>query len=337
MRKSIYITLVLVALHFFEGQAQDMHFSQFNQSALNLNPSNAGNFQADLRLGGMLRRQWGAITVPYKTISIAGDAKLTLFHESLKGLGAGLIINYDDAGDGLLRTLDVRLVTAFRYSLNSDSIHFIRGGWMLGFSQRSIDFNKLTFDNQYDGDVFNPLAPNGEGKAGDKVTWLDAGFGIGWERWKENAVWDMGISATHLNRPNQSFYGEQVRRPVLWQVHATPTFHISSTWHLLPSLVYMQQQDYKALNFGAELKMDLQQESRKNYSFGIGLSDRWEDALIPFVAVYWNKFRFGFSYDVTTSSLKNVNNGRGGPEFSLVYLTRKIKAQPQKHIICPVY
>lgn len=317
--------------------AQDIHYSQFPQSALNLNPSNAGNFPADLRLHAMLRRQWNSVTVPYKTISLGGDIRLTLLNDRLKGLGAGLLINHDDAGDGRLRTLDVRLFSSYRKPINTDSAHFFRAGIMLGFSQRSIDYSKLSFDNQYNGDSWDPLAPTGENGAGDKATWMDIGFGLGWDIVGENSTWDFGVSTTHLNRPNQSFYSEKVRRPVLWQIHTTPTFQLKSNLQLLPSAVFMMQQDYRAFNFGAELKIDLMQEARKNYSFGIGIRDRWEDAIIPFIAVYWNKFRFGFSYDITTSSLNTVNNGRGGPEFSLVYLTKNIKARPQKHVICPVY
>ena len=337
MKKNIYISIIIIFLSSLEMNGQDLHFSQFPQSALNLNPSNAGNFPADLRLNGMLRRQWNSVTVPYKTISIGGDLKLTMLNERLKGLGAGILINHDDAGDGQLRTLDIRLFTSFNKPINSDSIHFLRAGIMLGGSQRSVDFSKLTFDNQFNGDVWDPLAPTGENSAGEKVMWMDIGLGLGWEMVRENYSWDLGFSSTHINRPNQSFYSEKVRRPVLWQIHSTPTFKLNSNLTLLPSAVFMMQQEYRALNFGAELKIDLMQEPRKNYSFGIGLNDRWDDALIPFVAVYWNKFRIGFSYDVTTSSLKTVNNGRGGPEFSLVYLTKNIKARPQKHVICPVY
>lgn len=318
-------------------KAQDIHYSQFPQSALNINPANAGNFPADLRLHAMLRRQWNSVTVPYKTISVGGDLKLTMLNDQLKGLGAGLLVNHDDAGDGRLRTLDVRLFSSYRKPITTDSIHFIRGGIMIGFSQRSIDYSKLSFDNQYNGDSWDPLAPSGENSAGDRVFWLDIGAGLGWEIVSENSTWDFGVSTTHLNRPNQSFYSEKVRRPVLWQIHTTPSFQLSSNLQLLPSAVYMMQQDYRSLNFGAELKIDLMQETRRNYSFGIGIRDRWEDAIIPFIAIYWNKFRFGFSYDITTSSLNTVNNGRGGPEFSLVYLTKNIKARPQKHVICPVY
>jgi len=332
-----HIAITLLLLITSEGMAQDIHFSQFPISALNLNPANAGNFNGDLRMNAMLRRQWSSITVPYKTISLAGDIRLSVLNEQLKGLGAGLVINHDDAGDGQMRTLDVRLYPSYRKPITSDSIQFLRAGIMLGFSQRSVDFSRLSFDNQFNGDVFDPLAANGEGAAGDKVTWFDLGFGFGWEMQQENSNWDIGFSATHINRPNQSFYSEKVRRPVLWQFHATPIFKLSSKLNLLPSAVFMKQQDYRALNFGAELKIDLMQEPAKNYSFGLGLNLRVKDALIPFVAVYWNKFRFGFSYDVTTSNLNTVNNGRGGPEFSLVYISKKIKAHPQKHVICPVY
>jgi len=49
-----------------------------------------------------------------------------------------------------------------------------------------------------------------------------------------------------------------------------------------------------------------------------GLYYRVGDSFIPMLGFQWNNFRMSFTYDVTTSQLKNYNNGRGAIEFSLV-------------------
>jgi len=44
--------------------AQDIHFSQYGNSPLNLNPGLAGVFGGDLRFVGNYRKQWLTVPVP---------------------------------------------------------------------------------------------------------------------------------------------------------------------------------------------------------------------------------------------------------------------------------
>ncbi|HSK11608.1 MAG TPA: type IX secretion system membrane protein PorP/SprF, partial [Phnomibacter sp.] len=61
---------------------------------------------------------------------------------------------------------------------------------------------------------------------------------------------------------------------------------------------------------------------------------RFNDALIPYLGLEWSSFRFGASYDVNTSSLKAVSQGRGGFEVSLIYVYRTSTDRP---IVCPKF
>ena len=58
--------------------AQDLHFSQFFNSPLTTNPANTGFIpDADYRIGAHYRNQWSTVmSVPYKTISVFGDAQV---------------------------------------------------------------------------------------------------------------------------------------------------------------------------------------------------------------------------------------------------------------------
>jgi hypothetical protein len=46
---------------------------------------------------------------------------------------------------------------------------------------------------------------------------------------------------------------------------------------------------------------------------------RGRDAFIPMVGYQWQNFRFTFSFDATTSYLKNYNNKSGATEMYLQY------------------
>ncbi len=335
MKRFLLISLLLITG--LPSDGQDIHFSQFPWSPLNTGAQHTAMFEGDLRLTAVHRRQWGAVTIPYKTFSGSADASLNLFSEQLKSFGAGVLINHDDAGDGHLRTLDFRFFFSARYPLSSDSVHFITGGLMTGYSQRSVDFNALSFDEQFNGDIWDPLAGNGENYNRNKTGWFDAGLGIGWEMRQENTRWHAGISAAHLNRPDQGFYSEAVRRPVLWQFTAGALLNVGENISLQPDIIWMAQEKFRALNAGAEIRWSFQKEEMKKYAVGAGVFYRFDDAVIPEIALYWSKIRLGISYDVNISPLRTVSNGRGGPEFSLTYITRKIRSKPQRSIVCPVY
>ena len=49
-----------------------------------------------------------------------------------------------------------------------------------------------------------------------------------------------------------------------------------------------------------------------------GVYYRSGDALIPMLGFEIKKLRFTFSYDATTSSLRNFNNSQGAQEFNLI-------------------
>ncbi|MCI5059058.1 MAG: hypothetical protein MRY83_23295, partial [Flavobacteriales bacterium] len=47
LQKLGYLTCTLCMLISFDSGAQDIHFSQFNNSPLSLNPAETGNFKGD--------------------------------------------------------------------------------------------------------------------------------------------------------------------------------------------------------------------------------------------------------------------------------------------------
>lgn len=334
--KRLHLILFLILIS-YRLVGQDIHFSQFPWSPLQTGAAHAGQFEGDLRLTALHRRQWAAVTVPYKTFSGSADASLNLFSEQLRSFAAGILINHDDAGDGQLRTLDVQFHFSANYPLDADSVHFIRGGAMAGFSQRSVDFNALSFDEQFNGDSWDPLAANGENYSRNKTAWFDLGFGLGWEMKTEKGSWHLGCAATHINRPDQGFYSTAVRRPILWQINGGAFLRLQDNLSVHPEIIWMTQEKFSALNAGAEVRLAFQKEEVKRYAVGAGLFYRVNDAVIPVIALYWSKLRLGFSYDINISSLRTVSNGRGGPEFSITYITRKIRSKPQRSVVCPVY
>ena len=76
------IKIFLVIASFFsllqKSKAQDLHFSQYFNAPLLINPANTGFApDVDYRVGINYRNQWASITPnPYKTMGVWGDVQL---------------------------------------------------------------------------------------------------------------------------------------------------------------------------------------------------------------------------------------------------------------------
>ena len=69
--------LLFIILCFFSvnTSGQDIHFSQFKNAKLNLNPALSASIESDFQAILQRRSQWGSITDPFKTISLSLYAK----------------------------------------------------------------------------------------------------------------------------------------------------------------------------------------------------------------------------------------------------------------------
>ena len=69
---SISACLLLVAPKL---QAQDIHFSLYEETGQVINPGLTGIFTGDMRISTNFRSQWASLGAPYKTFAAAMDMK----------------------------------------------------------------------------------------------------------------------------------------------------------------------------------------------------------------------------------------------------------------------
>ena len=107
-------------LSLMSTMAQDIHFSQYDNSPLNLDPALAGHFDGDYRFVLNHRNQWASVTVPYKTFSGFFDTKIP-FEKLKKGtFGAGIILNNDKAGDSQLGIFQANVLLSYTQKMGND-------------------------------------------------------------------------------------------------------------------------------------------------------------------------------------------------------------------------
>lgn len=334
MKKLILFLLVIQA---WQCTAQDLHFSHFMQAPLQRGAGEAGNFNGDLRITALQRKQWASVTTPYRSLGLSADGKLSGFSPALKGLNSGIVVNYDRAGDGELTALQLLLAVSYRIPLTADSVHFLRAGISGGIVQHSIDFNALTFDNQFNGDLFDPQALSGENFGDDNFITGDWGFSLGWTGYGSKTMLDAGFQVMHINRAQWTLLDQgNADYPLLYQATLNGDIPTTDRISWKPALTWMQQDQNREITGGTELQFRIRELPVRAWAFSFAAFYRYRDAVIPQVALYYDKFRFGFSYDVNISGLKEVSHYRGGAEFSLVYIASKIRI-PKNTSVCPVY
>lgn len=318
---------------------QDIHFSQFTAFPLNLNPALTGLFEGDYRFSAIDKNQWNSVTVPYKTFS--GSADMKLRRKKLKNdvMGAGFLFNTDKAGDSEFGTVQAASSIAYTKKLNNDSTQFLSVGLQMGIVQRSINYNNLTFDNQYNGDAFDPSLGSGQAFIDNNFIYFDISSGINWlyrprERFKINT----GLGVFHLNKPKQSFLNDnEIKLDVKCLLYTSAQLQLVDQLDILPAIMYSRQGIFQESIVGTSVKYILESRLGYNTAMYFGSFYRLGDAVILSTGIDYNDLNLGISYDINTSGLKAASNGRGGFEISLTYIIRKFIPLESIRKPCPTF
>lgn len=321
----------------FSSYSQDIHFSQFYCAPLVVNPAKTGNFNGDYRFTGIHRNQWKSVTVPYKTFSGSIDMRINEMEESNGFLSAGILFSNDKAGDSDFGLTEGALSVAYSLYLDEGKKNMITAALQPGFSQKSINYNDLTFDNQYNGDVFVPNSPNGESFGKSSIAYFDMNAGIYFlHRNEDQFAISGGLGMQHINKPKQNFFSEKVTLFPRMAFDVNLGIKASERIVVLPSILYQLQGKFKELNGGGNVKLSLSKGERNETALYLGGFFRANDAGIARVGFDYNNLHVGVAYDFNVSDLDRASNGKGGYEVALVYIFKKVK--PLKlNPPCPVY
>ena len=321
---------------FVKIQAQDIHFSQFDQSYLNLNPALTGQFNGDYRFNANFKNQWAAVSDPYQTVSFSADAKSPI--KTYQALALGIQFFNDEAGAGGLQTTQVGINLAHDYALNSDSNFRVIAGVHLGLISRSINFDDFSFDNQFNGSRYDANRPTGENFDQSSYSYFNVNAGLVFSYQVENRKNIIaGFSYFNLPSSNQSFFSENIPVNKRLSIHANADWFLSEKFDLLPSILIAKQGSFSEAVFGTNLRYRMNQnQSMKRNIYG-GVWYRNKDALILSTGMDYNQWLVGISYDINLSDLDRASNNKGGLELAITYIIKSFKPQLRRHKICPKF
>jgi type IX secretion system PorP/SprF family membrane protein len=318
---------------------QDLHFSQFFNNPLLTNPANTGFIpDADYRLGASYRNQYSNImAVPYKTMSIYGDAQVFRDRIETGWMGLGGVILRDVAGSGSLTSTKIYGSIAYHQMLGLSSL--LTAGFNVGWANKRVDQSKLTFPDQFDGKFFDATMPTSVQLLNNSVSYFDMQAGINYAYFPTEDIYiNAGYSIHHVNRPKETFFeDDKTSRLDMRQIgFINAILKMNDKVIINPTAYYTNMAKASELVFGMNAAYNLSGDGDKQIIGG--LFYRYGDAIIPTVGLQINNIRFTFSYDVTTSSLKNFNHSFGADEFNLLY---KGYYNPfngdRRQTLCPVF
>lgn len=317
MRRVLLALATICSMH---AGAQDLHFTQYFNAPLLVNPANTGfNPGADYRIGGNYRNQWSTITTnPYKTMSVWGD--MQLFNDRFDNgwVGVGGAIMKDAAGSGNLSATKVYGAVAYHQMIGLNSL--ISLGFNAGMVTKSVDITKLTFDNQWNGKFFDIHIPTGETFSTDRRTYFDLQVGLNYALFpSDNAYLNAGFSAQHINKPSESFFSSSAYStvvPVRYTFFLNGSFKLNDKWIVSPNAYVSKMASAWEYVAGGMANYNLSGDGTTQLLGG--LYYRFGDAFAPTVGFQLNSYKLTFNYDATASGLKAYNATRGAMEVSLV-------------------
>lgn len=326
LKKSLLLLFVGCS---FLGTAQDPEFTQFYANPIYLNPAMAGTHGCP-RVNMNYRNQWSNITGAFVTHTVSYDQYVNSIHG-----GLSIQLMNDAAGQNVINWNALNL--AYSYHLNLTKKYTLLFGVQAGWNQKFLNWSELTF-----GDMIDPrkgfIYQTGDVKSGREVgnNWTTKGFfdvGAGLVVFSKSFY--AGFSTKHLNRPNESLIlsANGSRLPMRFTGHMGAKIPLGgnskygSTVSLSPNVIYTYQDEFNQLNLGLYAQYSL-------LTFGTWLRPR--DAFIMSLGIDTGNLRFGYSYDVTISSLSNASGGSHELSLAKKFNCRKT-IRSFRTISCPSF
>ena len=331
---------------------QDQHFTQFFAAPLTLNPALSGAFNGNYRIGGIYRNQGSDfLNNPYTTFAMAFDLRFSPSVRTKKikdAFGAGVIFYNDRVPSFDFSTNQMNLSLAYHKSLGKANEQFLSVGFQAGIAQRNINYENLTFQDQFNGTTGYSIA-SGEELPPNNFSFADYGVGLNYAYSPQGAVAVYaGLAYHHFNEPQVSFFfdkrDEEKRgdNTLLPKTTAYLALQIPLTKgiHLHPRGVFYMQGEHMALNVGSNFRFLLSEAVGTALHVGGWVRPvRYEDGSLNMdSAIFMTGFElsnvlFGFSYDAHISGINRTGSRQGAFEISIAYLGN----YNNETVLCPSF
>lgn len=330
------------------SNAQDLHYSNYNYSPLYLNPANTGGFNGNIRVGASHRDQFRTfIGEAYQSTMVYIDSPVSFIVNEKMWLGVGANLFSDRVGDLGFGMSGITGSAALHYSLDDDYTTVFALGAQYGIVQRQISNAGMARW----ADALATVGSVSQDQSlleGFNTTFSDVNLGLTMKhRLSQSNLWELGISAHHLNRATFNFSNSSFPNKVnnRYNAYTSLEMQTSSKFHIIPAAYFSMydnasnfqlQVNTRTLLQGKKKKKKKSQKIRSQSYLTLGMGYRFGDALQFFAGGIHKGWEFGLSYDLTTSTANKFNNTVGGLELGVKrYITIHQKPKIKIINICP--
>jgi len=293
--KKLVLCWFFISVLCIRAFAQDPAFSQSYNNPVYLNPALTGaNDGLKINMNDM--RQWTAVPGTFNTFTTTADLA-----EECSSIGLGLIALHDERGEGFLTTDQFGLTGRWGAPIIAKKLDFAFG---IGgsFAQKSLDWSKLQFSDQFDPILGQISSTNSQPhQSGIPYADIDAGISLKFlfdYRPGFTVLNNIGFAVHHLNRPDIGLITES-NLPSLYTLHAGSVIPISRAWKqkgdfLFPYAVYNWQEVFNtAFKVQREFIGGFYVYNR-NFMYGL----LYRDGYLPFTGGNTNQLGFSAGYQI---------------------------------------
>lgn len=353
MIRICFVTLICL-FSLISLSAQDKHFSQYYAAPMTINPALTGAIQGKYRLGLVRRDQWRqSLERPYVTTAGAVDVRFKTSYKRRKyddAVGIGILFFNDEVEDVGFRTTQMAFSAAYHKALDQHGLHYLSIGGQVSTNQRSVNYENLTFQDQYDGANGYSL-PTLELLPVNNFSYMDVAIGLNYTfSPNRKTTYFLGGAMHHVFSPNVSFLAanpdisvsipeeDNLHRKYSGQFAAR--FPVSDLISLTPRFLIALQGPHLEANIGSNLRFSI-----GDYTpFAIYLG-AWArvvnhteqspdiDAVVGMIGIEYSNLLFGFSYDLNIKDVSLPGPTRSSFEISIAYLGN----YDNEEILCPKF
>jgi type IX secretion system PorP/SprF family membrane protein len=332
--RTIFLILGL-ACAIATAHAQDRYFTQFYAAPLEVNPALSGAVDGSYRVSLIYHDQWqGILDNPYQTYGVFGDLKFDVGSRSKDFAGAGIAVVADRNGVFNFNTNQISLSGAYHKLLNDRNKQYLSAGFSLGIIQRSVNYEGLIFDDQFNGlDQYN--FGTREDLPENNLAHADIGIGLNYSVTPSKTMgFSAGLAIAHIVSPSISFFrttdgndmAEDIKLKQRLTAYANLDLGVNEKLRVMPRMAFYSQGKALMLQAGAHARIDINKHSDNALNLGAGIRfakelDQIKPAsLMALTGIELGSFLMGFSYEYSLDDLASDRLGQGILEFSITFI-----------------
>jgi len=304
---------------------------------VDLNPAFAGDVDGRYRVSIAYRDQWRSIIEsPFVTMGVYGDLKIIpgkTRQDDYFGAGFSLITDRTPVLNVNQNMLS--LYGSYHKALNADIGQYLSGGINLGIAQRSINYENIYFNDQFNGLDEYSLS-TAENLPANNFAFIDLGVGVRYtSKTSQYSSFTTGFSVDHLQGGSISFYhippesDENLPDAKLerkFTGYLSMEIASNETVAFLPRIIWQSQGAHQMISAAGLVKLDLNNYDNQALHLcgGIRLNQTSTTSLKPSAAYLQmayesNGLLIGLSHDILLNGLNESDKGKGAFELSISY------------------